>query len=215
MRLMDAVLGLVDQSPLGTVAVYGILLKLDRGMTARELGFARIQRNPIYAQMSRGKFEATILHSLSQIMLDINKMSTDLIIFSMPEFGYFELPDRFTTGSSIMPQKKNPDVLELLRAKYSVIVSYEVQAKGIAGNLPTGYNRDIALTKSPVISGFQITIESLKVAARLIRNIRVNKENCRSGLTEEVYSTQRAYDLVKGGIPFRDAYKEVGKKYSQ
>src|SRR3989338_9009832 len=106
---------LIDQSPLGTAAGYGFPLKIDRNFTAKLLGFKSVQQNPIYAQNSRGKFESAILHSLGQIMFDANKIATDLVIFSMPEFGYFELPKEFCTGSSIMPQKQNPDVLELLR----------------------------------------------------------------------------------------------------
>ncbi len=213
-KLLEVTLELTDQSPLGTAAGYGSPIKLDRKFTADELGFSKVQENPIYTQMSRGKFEATILNALSQVMLDINKMATDLIIFSMPEFGYFELPDRFTTGSSIMPQKKNPDLLELMRAKYHVVVAYEMQVKGIAGNLPTGFNRDMQLTKGPVMAGFAVTEQSLAVASLLFNGLKVNKANCKKGLTADVYATQQAYELVKKGVPFRDAYKEISKKYS-
>ncbi len=212
--LLEAAFVLVDQSPLGTAAGYGLPFKIDRQMTASELGFAKVQENPIYAQMSRGKFESTILHVLTQVMFDINKMATDLIIFSMPEFGYFELPDKFTTGSSIMPQKKNPDALELLRAKYHMVVSYEMQVKSIAGNLPTGYNRDIQLTKWPIMGGFGTTQQSLKICTYLLKNLKVNAANAKKGLTSDVYATQKAYDLVKKGIPFRDAYKEAAKKFA-
>ncbi len=212
--LLESALLLVDQSPLGTAAGYGAPLDVDREFTASELGFAKVQDNPIYVQMSRGKFESTILHSLTQIMFDLNRMACDLILFSMPEFGYFELPDSFTTGSSIMPQKKNPDVLELLRAKYHLVVSYEMALKGISSNLPTGFNRDMQLTKGPVMSGFEVTEASLRIASRLMQELGVNKANCKKGLTEDVYATKRAYDLVKKGMPFRDAYKAVGKKYA-
>ncbi|MDE1834785.1 MAG: argininosuccinate lyase [Candidatus Micrarchaeota archaeon] len=213
--LLEATLLLVDQSPLGTGAGYGVPIKLDRNMTAKELGFAKVQENPIYVQLSRGKFESTILHVLTQIMLDMNRAATDLIIFSMPELGYFELPDKFTTGSSIMPQKKNPDVLELLRAKYHLVVSYEMQVKGISGNLLTGYNRDMQLTKKPVMEGFEVTEQSLKVAARLLGGLKVNKDKAKKGLTSDVYATDEAYRLVKNGISFRDAYKTVSKKYTK
>ncbi len=210
---LETALILVDQSPLGTGAGYGVPLKLDREMTAKELGFMKVQNNPIYAQMSRGKFEATILHALSQVMYDLNRMSSDLILFSMPELGYFELPDKFTTGSSIMPQKKNPDVLELLRAKYHIVVAHEIEVKGISSNLLTGYNRDIQLTKWPIMDGFRITEQSLKISAHLFRNLKVNKANCKKGLTKDIYATKEAYDLVKKGVPFRDAYQKVSKKY--
>jgi argininosuccinate lyase len=215
MKLIDAAYALVDQSPLGTGAGYGLPIDLDRKMTAAELGFAKVQENPIYTQVSRGKFEATILHTLSQIMLDLNKIASDLMIFSMPEFGYFELPKRFTTGSSIMPNKRNPDVLELLRAKYHVVVSYEMQVKELAGSLPSGYNRDMQLTKWPVMEGFDIAEHSLKVAAHLFEGLKADSDNCKKGLTEDVYATQRAYELVKKGMPFRDAYRKVSEKYAK
>ncbi len=214
-RLMEGALCLIDQSPLGTGAGYGSPIKLDREYTAKALGFASVQQNPIYVQLSRGKFEATILHALSQIMFDFNRMATDLILFSMPEFGYYELPDEFTTGSSMMPNKKNPDVLEMLRAKYHIVVSLEGQVKGIASSLPTGYNRDMQLTKGPLIKGFEITEQSLKAAALLFRNLKVNREMCKKAMTEDIYATEKAYKLVEKGVPFRDAYKEVSKEFSE
>ena len=213
LKLVDAAFELVDQSPLGAGAGYGIPLNLDRSYTAKLLGFKKVQKNPIYTQNSRGKFESTILHALSQIMLDLNKISTDLIIFSMPEFGYFELPKEFCTGSSIMPQKKNPDVLEILRAKYHVIVSYEFQVKNIISNLLSGYNRDLQLTKGPLIQGFAIAKDSLAIMSLIFSKLRANKENCKKALTKEVYAAEEAFKLVKKGISFRDAYKTVSKKY--
>lgn len=212
-KLLNCVLGLVDQSPLGTAAGYGSPIKLDREFTAMELGFARVQENPIYAQMSRGKFEASILHALSQIMLDFNKMASDLIVFSMPEFGYYELPVNLTTGSSMMPNKKNPDILERMRANYHVMIAYEGEVKGISGNLMTGYNGDIQLTKEPMLNGFALAKRSLKIGSLLFRNLKANKKNCERGLTEDVYATHSEYKLVQQGIPFRDAYKQVGRKY--
>ena len=209
--LLNAALELVDQSPLGTGAGYGSSLAVDREFTAKELGFAKVQKNPIYVQMSRGKFEATMLHALTQVTLDINKMATDLIMLSMPEFGYYELPLSFTTGSSMMPNKKNPDILERLRANYHIIVAQEMQVKGLSGNLPTGYNFDIAFTKEPIIKGFDIAEGSLAAAAYLIEKLKVNKENCKKGLTEDIFATSKVYGLVKKGMPFRDAYKKVGK----
>jgi argininosuccinate lyase len=214
-RLMEGALCLIDQSPLGTGAGYGSPIKLDREYTAKELGFASVQQNPIYAQLSRGKFEATVLHALSQIMFDFNRMATDLILFSMPEFGYYELPDEFTTGSSMMPNKKNPDVLEMLRAKYHIVVSLESQVKCISSSLPTGYNRDMQLTKGPLIKGFEITKQGLKAASLLFRSLKVNKERCRKAMTEDIYATEKAYKLVEKGVPFRDAYKQVSKELSE
>ena len=204
---------LIDQSPLGTAAGYGVPLNIDREFAAEELGFTRVQNNPIYAQISRGKFEISILHVLTQIMFDINKLASDLILFSMPEFGYFELPDEFFTGSSIMPQKKNPDVLELLRAKYHLLSTYIFQVSGISSNLISGYNRDIQLTKEPTIRGFEITNDSLNICFLIFQNLRVNENNCNEAMTNELFSTEEVFSLVQKGIPFREAYKIVSRKY--
>jgi argininosuccinate lyase len=144
-------------------------------------------------------------------MLDLNKIASDLIVFSMPEFGYFELPKEFCTGSSIMPQKKNPDILELIRTEYHVVVSYEFQIKNIISNLLSGYNRDLQLTKKPVTEGFTITQESLSVMSLIFGGLRVSEENCRKALTKEIFATERAYQLVKKGIPFREAYRKISK----
>jgi len=213
LKLIDLTLELIDQSPLGTGAGYGVPLDIDRKYTAKLLGFAKVQENPIYAQNSRGKFEATMLHALTQVMFDLNKIASDLIIFSMPEFGYFELPKEFTTGSSIMPQKKNPDVLELLRAKYHFVVSYEFQVKSIAANLISGYNRDLQLTKEPTMKGLVMAKESISIMELIFENLKVNEKRCRDSLTEEVYATEKAHELVKKGVPFREAYREISKKY--
>lgn len=204
---------LIDQSPLGTGAGYGIPLNIDRNYTAKLLGFRKSQENPIYTQHSRGKFESTILHTLTQIMFDLNRIATDLILFSMPELGYFELPKEFYTGSSIMPQKKNPDVLELLRAKYHIVVSCELQIKNIIGNLTSGYNRDLQLTKEPAMKGLEITKQSLSIMTLIFTNLKVNKENCNRALTEDIYATEKVYELVKKGTPFREAYKTISEEY--
>jgi argininosuccinate lyase len=209
LRLLDVALELIDQNPLGTGAGYGVPLELDREQTAELLDFARVQNNPLYVQNSRGKFEATILHALSQVMLDLNRMATDLIVFSMPELGYFELPEEICTGSSIMPQKRNPDVLELMRARYHLVISYEFQVKNTIGNLLSGYNRDVQLTKGPTMRGLEATLESLAVAALVFEKLGVNEERCAAGLTDEVYATERVYELVKQGVPFREAYRRV------
>ncbi|MDP3998309.1 MAG: argininosuccinate lyase [bacterium] len=213
LKLIDLALQLIDQSPLGTGAGYGVPLKVDKEYTARVLKFGKVQNNPIYAQNSRGKFESTILHALSQIMLDLNKIATDLIIFSIPELGYFELPKEICTGSSIMPQKKNPDVLELLRAKYYIVLAYEFQVKSIVSNLLSGYNRDFQLTKEPTMKGLEIAKKSLSIANLVFRNLMVNKENCDKALTKDVYATEEVYKLVKKGVPFREAYRIISKEH--
>lgn len=212
-RLLDFVRSLVDQSPLGTGAGYGVPLDVDRPFTAKEAGFSRVQNNPVYVQLSRAKFEATLVHALGQLMLGLNRMSADLIFFSMPEIGFFILPEAFCTGSSIMPQKKNPDVLELVRAKYHEVLGREMQIKTATANLISGYHRDLQLTKKPVMEAIDITRDSLSVMAKVIAAVEVDATACSKGLTEEVFATERVYDLVKKGVPFRDAYRTVGKQY--
>lgn len=214
LKSLSYALNLVDQSPLGTAAGYGAPLKIDRYFTAQLLGFKKIQQNPIYTQNSRGKFESAILHALGQIAFDANKIASDLIIFSMPEFGYFELPKELCTGSSIMPQKKNPDVLELLRAKYSVVTANEVEVRSIVGNLLSGYNRDAQLLKRPVFETFDIVMESLEILKEVFKNLKVNVQNCKQAMTQELYATEEVYKLVGEGVPFREAYQLVAKKYS-
>jgi argininosuccinate lyase len=213
LKVVELTLELIDQSPLGTGAGHGVPLKIDRNYTAELLGFKKVQENPIYTQNSRGKFESAILHALTLIMFDLNKIASDLILFSLPEFGYFELPDEFCTGSSIMPQKKNPDVLELIRSKYHVVISCEFQVKNICDNLISGYHRDIQLTKEPTMNGLEITEECLAIMSLIFTKLKVNKENCTKALTEEIYATEQVYKLVKNGIPFREAYKMISQKY--
>ena len=211
--LLNFIFKLIDQSPLGTGPGYGIPIDIDREITAKYLGFNKIQKNPIYIQNSRGKFESTILHGLSQIMFDFNKIASDLLIFSMPEFGFFEFPLEFFTGSSIMPHKKNPDFLELVRAKYNIIVSYEFQIKNLIGNLISGYNRDIQLTKSSVINSIEITKETIRLLKKVFRKMVVNKNNCEKAMTEELFATDKVYNLLKKDLSFREAYKKVSKEY--
>jgi argininosuccinate lyase len=210
---IGAALELLDRNPLGTGAGYGIpVFKIDRQQTARELGFRRVQKNPLYVQNSRGKFEAIVVSALSDVMFDLNKMSTDLILFSMDEFGFVRLPRSMCTGSSIMPQKLNPDVLEIARAKYHAVVANEFLIKGIIGNLISGYNRDLQLTKKPLMESFEIVESTLSILIQVIDTIEVDEARCRQACSPEIYATEEAYKLVQSGIPFRDAYRMVAQK---
>ena len=209
LSMLKSVAKLIDQSPLGSAAGYGVPIKIDKEMTAKEMGFDRVQNNPIYCQLSRGKFELSILHGLGQIMLTINRLASDLILYSMTEFGYISLPEEFCTGSSIMPQKKNPDVLELLRGSYHIISGYETQVKGLTANLISGYNRDIQLSKEPIMQGINLGIDCFKISATVIEALKVNKDICDAAMTDELFETEKAYKLVEKGIPFREAYRQV------
>jgi len=214
--LIDAQLKLLDQNPLGTGAGYNIpVFSLDRKMTAKELGFSKVLENPIYAQHARGKFAAGTLSALTQVMYDLNKFATDLTLFSMVEFGYAKLPAEFTTGSSIMPQKRNPDVTELMRAQYHVCLGEEFKVKSLMANLMFGFNRDMQLTKEPLMNAMSITQSSLSIATLILERLEFDKAKCEASLTPELYATEEAYKLVKGGMPFRDAYKQVGERYKK
>ncbi len=215
LELIKAGTRLIDQNPLGTGAGYGVPLPLDREMTTKELGFSRIQENPIYTQNSRGKFESFVLTVLCQIMLDINKLASDLVLYTLPSIAYFVLPDEFLTGSSIMPQKKNPDVLELLRGKYHEIMAYEMQMRNTSINLISGYHRENQLTKEAIIRGFSTTLDSIHVTGLIFQNLKVLEENCDVAMTDELFATEKAYKLVQQGVPFRDAYREIGKQYEE
>ena len=213
LKFVDFVLKLIDQSPLGSAAGYGVpVLKIDKRFTASLLGFAKPINNPIYAQMSRNKFEATIAHLCSQLMFDLNKLSSDLIMFSMPEFGFVKLPDAFCTGSSIMPQKKNPDVLELVRGRYHVVLGEEFKIKSLAGNLISGYNRDLQLAKGPLFACLDAALASLGIMTVVVEGLRFDEKNC--ALSEELFATEEVYKLVKQGVPFRDAYRKVAEKFA-
>lgn len=210
--MLKATLKLIDQSPLGTAAGYGVSLDIDRELSADLMGFSKVQENPIYAQHSRGKFEVVLTQTLSLFMADLNKLASDLILFNMEEFKFVNLPDDFCTGSSIMPQKKNPDVLELLRAKYHVVAAAQQEISAITANLISGYNRDLQLTKEPVMRALNTTLESMKVATALFDKLSVDEVACNKAMTEELYATEQAYELVRQGIPFREAYQLVAKR---
>ncbi len=211
-KLLECVLELVDQSPLGSGAGYGVPLNVDKEMVAKELGFTKVQETT-YVQNSRGKFESSIVHAFTQIMFDLNKLATDLIMFSMPSFGFFQLPPELCTGSSIMPQKKNPDVLELVRGKYHTVCACEFEVKGITGNIISGYHRDMQLIKEPTMKGIETTQACLGIMKVVVEKLGVDAQACKAAMTPELFATEKAYELVKKGMPFRDAYKEVGKEF--
>ncbi len=198
-----------NTSPLGSAASYGVPLQLDRERTARALGFDKVQNNVLYVNNSRGKVEAVVLEAVDQIMLTLSRLSQDLILFSMPEFGYFNLPEEICTGSSIMPQKKNPDALELIRAKAATVASLSGAVKSLLRGLPSGYNRDVQETKGALIEGLEIVLASVRVMHLVISRLGVNKEALLRGFTPEIFAADRALELAAKGMPFRDAYREV------
>lgn len=207
--LLMAAYDLNDQCPLGSAASYGVPLPIDRQLISDLLGFARPVSNVLHANQARGKLESVILSALSQAMLTLSRLAEDLILFSMPEFGYFRLPAEYTTGSSIMPQKRNPDVMELLRAKAAKVMAQASVTAEIVRAAPSGYNRDLQETKEPFMRGFDLAISSLRVMTAVMSSLQVDAAACRRAFTPDVFATDRALELVVGGMPFRDAYREV------
>lgn len=203
-----------NKSPLGSAAGYGAPLPLDREYTGKLLGFKAVQINPLYCQNSRGKIEAVILSSLCAILEDINKFATDVLLFTTTEFCYFKVANKLCSGSSIMPQKENVDLAELLRSKIHIVLGCYMQMISLSSNLPSGYNRDLQDTKKPLMESFAVTQDCLKFANVLIENLFPQKENLKKALTPEIFATHKALELVSQGVPFREAYKEVGAHLS-
>ncbi len=210
-HLLKDVYELVDQCPLGSAASYGVSIPIDRQYCSDLLGFKTVQNNVLYANNSRGKFEAAVLHVLVQIMSDLSKAATDIIIFCAPEFGYFLLPEKFCPGSSLMPQKRNPCPLELIRAKSATLQGLLFQTLEIVRGLPSGYNRDFQETKRPIMNGLDTTRMSLQVFSQIFSELSVNKKACIAAFTSELFATDQVLRLTSEGIPFRDAYKQVAK----
>ncbi len=210
-EFLDSAKDMIDRSPAGTGAGYGIPIDIDNEYTKELLGFKRIHHNPLHAQLSRGKYEMFMLHCLKQIMFDINRLASDLIFYSIPEIGYIILPDELCTGSSIMPQKKNPDLLELMRGYYHVVNSLELRVNTVSSNLLSGYNRDIQLTKEPVMRGFEISQKSLRISGHLLEKLIVDENRCDEAMTDEIFAAEKAYKLVLNGVPFREAYRMIAE----
>ncbi|MGD9781005.1 MAG: argininosuccinate lyase [Kiritimatiellia bacterium] len=207
--LLKTVYDLNNRCPLGSAASYGVPVPIDRQLTSDLLGFEKPVHNVLHANQARGKLEAAILSALGQAMLTLSRLAQDLILFSMPEFGYFRLPAEFTTGSSIMPQKRNPDVLELLRAKAAKVLAYANLAAEIVRASPSGYNRDVQETKAPFMEGLDLAISSLRILVPLVERLDVDGKALRRGFTPDVFATDRALEMVAAGKPFRDAYHDV------
>ena len=204
----------MDKNPLGSAAGYGTPgLPLDREMTTASLGFATTQSPVTAAQLSRGKAESGLLFEITLLLQDLGRMAADLLIFYMQEFGYVALAADVTTGSSIMPQKRNPDVLELLRGSSATAQACLDESLMITAKLPSGYHRDLQRLKSPLFRGIDLAVDSVDILAHVLDGIAFVPGRVR--LDEGVYATEEAYRLVREqGIPFREAYRQVAKRYA-
>ena len=209
LKLLQTAYALINQSPLGSGAAFGVPINIDRKFLAKELKFDSVQDNPIYCQLSRGKFELYIINIFTQIMFSINRIASDIVLFCTDEFKFFSLPDEFCSGSSIMPNKRNPDVLELLRGSYSILIGYQSQIQSLSQNLISGYNRDIQLSKEPTMRSIDLIKNCLDINSLVISGLIVNEVNCKKAMTDELFATEQAYNMVKDGIPFRQAYRKI------
>ncbi|MCC5842702.1 MAG: argininosuccinate lyase [Verrucomicrobia bacterium] len=198
-----------DQCPLGAAAGYGVPLPIDRQLTSDLLGFSRPIHNVSHAINARGKLEMQILQALGQLMVTVSRIAQDLMLYTLPEFGYFRIPKAFGTGSSIMPNKNNPDVLELLRSKAALVLGYGQSISMILHAAPGGYNRDLQDTKEPFLEGLAVTRASVRILARCVEGLEVNPDRLRAAFDGGVFATDVALAKVAEGMPFRDAYHYV------
>ena len=201
----------VDHSPLGTGAGFGVALQVDRWRAARLLGFHRLQRNALAVQTSRGKLEARALGAACSLTNDLARLAWDLALYTAPEYGFFRLPASCATGSSIMPQKRNPDLMEVTRARAAQVRGLLSMVLDVSGSLPSGYHRDLQVTKAALMQGLDHARATAKVMTICINDLEVDEERCRKAMSSEMASASEALKLAQQGTPFRDAYREVGE----
>ena len=210
MLFLQAAFKMCNRNPLGSAAGYGSSFPLDRAMTTRLLGFDSMNYNVVYAQMGRGKMERNVAFAMATLAGTLAKLAYDACLFNSQNFGFVKLPDECTTGSSIMPHKKNPDVFELTRAKCNKLQSLPQQIMMIANNLPSGYFRDLQIIKEVFLPAFQELKDCLRMTTYIMNRIRVNEHILDDDKYSPIFSVEEVNRLAREGMPFRDAYKKVG-----
>ena len=210
LQLLLAAYKICNKNPLGSAAGYGSSFPLNRKMTTDLLGFDNLNYNVVYAQMGRGKMERTVSFALAGIAATISKLAFDACSYNSQNFGFIKLPDQFTTGSSIMPHKKNPDVFELTRSKCNKIQSLPQQVTLIINNLPSGYFRDLQIIKEVFCPVFEELTDCIDMVNLMMQEIEINKNILDDDKYALLFSVDRVNELVLEGVPFRDAYKQVG-----
>lgn len=210
MLFLQAAFKMCNRNPLGSAAGYGSSFPLNRTMTTELLGFDSMNYNVVYAQMGRGKMERNVAFALASIAGTISKLAYDACLFNSQNFGFVKLPDECTTGSSIMPHKKNPDVFELTRAKCNKIQALPQQIMMIANNLPSGYFRDLQIVKEIFLPAFQELKDCLQMTTHIMHEIKVNEHILDDDKYLLIFSVEEVNRLASEGMPFRDAYKKVG-----
>lgn len=210
LQLLLAAYRICNRNPLGSAAGYGSSFPLDRQMTTDLLGFDSMNYNVVYAQMGRGKMERTVAFALAGIAASLSKLSFDACLFNSQNFGFIKLPDQFTTGSSIMPHKKNPDVFELSRAKCNKIQALPHQISLISNNLPSGYFRDLQIIKEVFLPSFEELGDCIRMISLMMQEVKVNRNILDDDKYTLIFSVEEVNRLALEGMPFRDAYKKVG-----
>jgi len=210
LQLLLSAWKITNRNPLGSAAGYGSSFPLDRQLTTDLLGFDTMNYNVVYAQMGRGKMERTVANALASVAATVAKLAFDACMFTSQNFGFIHLPDEFTTGSSIMPHKKNPDVFELTRAKCNKIQSLPQQIMMITNNLPSGYFRDLQIIKEVFIPVFAELTDCLEMTALMMEQVEINTEILKDPRYDYLFSVEEVNRLTLSGVPFRDAYKQVG-----
>ncbi|MCH7396901.1 argininosuccinate lyase [Belliella sp. DSM 107340] len=208
--LLQAAYKLSNKNPLGSAAGYGSSFPLDRTLTTNLLGFEDLHHNVINAQNSRGKTEKTIAFAIAGIAGTLNKLAADICIYMNQHFGFLTFPDELTTGSSIMPHKKNPDVFELIRAKTNQIQSIPNTVTLQLTNMTTGYHRDLQLLKESIFPGVEMTIDCIKMTTFMLKEVKIKEQILKDTFYKHVFSVEVVNELVLQGVPFRDAYKKIG-----
>lgn len=212
MQQMLSTYRIINQNPLGSAAGYGSSFPLDRRMTTRLLGFADLNYNVVHAQMGRGKTELFIGFALAALGQTMNKLASDVVLYMNQNFGFIRFPDELTTGSSIMPHKKNPDVFELIRAKANQLLALPAQIGTLTTNLPSGYHRDFQLLKEYLFPAFEQARQSIDIAIFALDQIEVKADILDDELYRYLFSVEEVNREVLKGTPFRDAYRKIGEQ---
>ena len=211
MQLLQSAWKVCNRNPLGSAAGYGSSFPLNRTLTTELLGFEGLNYNVIYAQMGRGKMERTVAYAIQSIANTVAKLAFDSCMFSSQNFGFIKLADQYTTGSSIMPHKKNPDVFELTRAKCNKLQSLPNDILLITNNLPSGYFRDLQIIKELFVPAFDDLLDSLNMTRQMMSDIKINEHILDDSKYDPIFSVEEVNRMVhEEGVPFRDAYKKVG-----
>lgn len=213
--LMQAAHTIVNQNPLGSAAGYGSSFPLNRTLTTKLLGFNGMNRNVVYAQMGRGKAEQTVAFAMAGLAGTLNKLSSDVCLYNSQNFAFIKLPDELTTGSSIMPHKKNPDVFELIRAKTNILKAIPTTISTLTANLTSGYHRDFQVLKEVLFPAIKELKDCLFIADYSVSKIKVRKDILDDPKYKLIFSVEAVNELVLKGIPFREAYQQVGKQIQE